>query len=190
MTTSESGRAPALINFLAGYPGPAETEYGGGAVDVVAALIYKDGVRIDWRMRSMPDLSWLPSHHNPVGLTQQLDLPSSRSDFRRVTGFWNQGRLFDHQGNEFPARVLERHEHQGGWQGELAFFRPEQRADMRELTLRVGDLTMVIPLAQTPHASPAASRALWRAIRGRDQQCPSMAVPSRLSPPSCTPMKS
>jgi hypothetical protein len=120
---------------------------------VVAALIYKDGVRIDWRMRSMPDVAWLPlgevaaTPNRSADSTQKLDPIASRSDLRRVTTFWNQGRLFDDQGNEFRrSEYWNGMSIKGGWQGELVFFRPLLPTDVPELTLRVADLAIVVPL--------------------------------------------
>jgi hypothetical protein len=57
---------------------------------VVAALVYKDGVRIDWRMRSTPDLSWLPIDKEEVAprrsarLEETLDLTAGQRALRRV----------------------------------------------------------------------------------------------------------
>jgi hypothetical protein len=149
---SRSRRPPALIEFVAGYPGPPEARYHGGSVEVVAALLYKDGVRIDWRMRSVSDLSWLPIDKEEVAprrsarLEEIPDLTEGQRALRRVSAFWEQSILFDAQGNEFQrSEYRNGMSIKGGWQGELAFFCPVQPTDTRELTLRLGDLVFVVP---------------------------------------------
>jgi hypothetical protein len=140
---SKFRRPPELVDFVAGYPGPPETQYHGGSVDVVAALIYKDGVRIDWRMRSMPDISWLPIDEEEKEIP---DLRAGQRALRRVTAFWEQGVLFDDRGNEFQrAEYRNGMSIKGGWQGELAFFCSVPPIDGGALTLRIGDLAMVVP---------------------------------------------
>jgi hypothetical protein len=134
---------PELVEFVAGYPDPPKTQYHGGSVDVVAALIYKDGVRIDWRMRSMPDISWLPIDEEEKEIS---DLTAGQRALRRVTAFWEQGVLFDARGSEFRrAEYRNGMSIQDGWQGELAFFCSVPPIDGRALTLRIGDLAIVIP---------------------------------------------
>jgi hypothetical protein len=151
MSRTKPRPAPDLVEFVAGYPGPAEMRYHGGSVEVVAALIYKDGVRIDWRMRSMPDLSWLLIDGDEVlprmsaDSSEIPDLIGRRSGLRRVTTFWEQSALFDDRGNELQRfKYSHGMSIKDGWQGEIAFFSSVQLEDGQDLTLRVGDLVIVI----------------------------------------------
>jgi len=146
-------RPPEMVDFVAGYPGPAEVPYHGGSVEVVAALVYRDGVRIDWRMRSMPDLAWLPidaeeaTPPTPADSADAQDLVLRRGDLRRVSTFWEQSALSDDRGNAFELSDYRNGMSiKGGWQGEIAFLGSVTPQDARALTLRVGDLVIGVPL--------------------------------------------
>jgi hypothetical protein len=60
MGSLERREKPQLTEFLDGHPGPPAIEYRGGKVKVIAAVIYTDGIAIEWFVGPVPDLSWMP----------------------------------------------------------------------------------------------------------------------------------
>src|SRR5260370_36281696 len=58
--------------FVAGYPGPrVAAAFHGGAIKVIAALVYSNEVVIEWLIRPVPDLSWIPFDEKKI--TRTLD---------------------------------------------------------------------------------------------------------------------
>ena len=104
---------PTLIDFLAGYPGPAETLFRGGSITVVAALVYEDGIRLEWRMPSRPDLSWMEdvevdTPQEPAKeWNSRAATDAMRDGFRgaeRLRELWARARLTDDHGGALDLR--------------------------------------------------------------------------------------
>jgi len=144
---------PALRDFVAGYPGPAEIEFHGVSVTVVAALIYADGIRIEWRMPLTPDLTWM----NDVTLVVEREVPPelrNRPDgvdallhVKRLRELWDRAWLSDDGGREFELS-LERSgplSRFGGIEG-TATCKCQPPPDPTGLTLHVGGTEVVICL--------------------------------------------
>ncbi len=90
---ARTGPAPALIDFLGAYPGSSEGQFRGGSIGVVAALIYGDGIRIQWRMRPPPDLSWVePATSRAQRLREELrqspEFVEAQRDVDRLKALW------------------------------------------------------------------------------------------------------
>src|SRR5438067_13370610 len=60
MPIPEPNRGPQLTEFVAGYAGPPPVDFLGGKIKVVAAIVYGDGIAIEWSVSQLPDLSWMP----------------------------------------------------------------------------------------------------------------------------------
>jgi hypothetical protein len=154
MTSRGTRGEPELTEFLAGYAGPPATEYRGGAVKVIAALIYGDGVLIEWLVRPVPDLSWIPdqqpSAEPPKTLVEQFrDQPHMVDRLirtKRLSTFWNSATLSDDLGTQYLSGWGDSESIDGtAYIGHMAFG-PAPRVQARELTLRVHDLTITIAL--------------------------------------------
>jgi hypothetical protein len=64
MTKGKPPIGPEFTNFIAAARGPAEVEFHAARFSVESLILYDDGVRLDWLMKPMPDLSWLPSEQD------------------------------------------------------------------------------------------------------------------------------
>lgn len=103
---------PQLTEFIRGFPGPAAAEYRGGAVRVIAALIYGDGVLIEWLVGPMPDLSWIsdPDEATPERqayidkLRDQPGMIERLRESRRLSVFWDDASLVDDVGGKYVSR--------------------------------------------------------------------------------------
>ncbi len=144
---------PALKDFVAGYPGPAEIEFRGGSVTVVAALIYADGIRIEWRMPLTPDLTWMDDvtlvveREVPPELRNRPDLVDAFLHAERLRELWDRAWLADDGGREFELS-LERSgplSRFGGIEG-TATCRCQPTPDATGLTLHFGGTEVVISL--------------------------------------------
>jgi hypothetical protein len=143
---------PALNDFVAGYPGPADIQFQDGSITIVAVLVYADGIRIEWQMPSAP-------HQSPDELAMDLlkVMPKEGTEsqefieafFRAgpMRPLWAQARLSDDHGREFEL-CLERSgplDRFGGAEG-TATCRCEPPTDSKALTLHLGGADIVIPL--------------------------------------------
>jgi hypothetical protein len=158
-----SNAVPSLTDFVAAFPGPAEIQFRGGSITVVAILFYADGIRIEWQMPSAP-------HHSPdeVAMDFLKVMPKEGTEsqefieafFRAgpMRPLWAQARLSDDHGREFGLS-LERSgplDRFGGAEG-TAICRCEPPSDSKALTLHLGGADIVIPL--TTDRRPQDGRA-------------------------------
>ncbi len=146
---------PELIDFLAGYPGPAEAPFRGGSIKVISALIYRDGMRIQWRMSQEPDLSWIEldapkaSARLPKG-PQRPGFIEAHAKGERMKSLWEHSTLVDDRGGKFKLSLQRQSFGRGLWEGDAWCARPASPLDARKLTLRIGDAEVVIPCNKDP----------------------------------------
>jgi len=93
---SKPNLAPALIDFVDAVRGPSKVDFRGGSIAVVAAHVYGDGIRIEWRMQPPPDLLWMDKvpfdvDSLPVNF-QQPNLQLAIDTYVRQDGHWRAGR--------------------------------------------------------------------------------------------------
>lgn len=143
---------PQLTEFLAGYAGPPPIEYWGGKVKVIAAIVYSDGIAIEWFASPVPDLSWMPedpSEGSSSFFTQFRDQPERierMRRFKRLSVFWDSATLTDNLGTQYRRAGGDAGGAEDvGYQGREAFS-PRPPADARALTLNVSDLAFTIAL--------------------------------------------
>jgi hypothetical protein len=149
---------PQLTEFLAGYGGPPAVEYRGGSVKVIAAIVYRDGVVIEWLVGPVPDLSSIPeidlSGEEQSGsfFPQFQDQPArleSMRRFKRLSNFWGSATLTDDLGSDYQFAWGDAGSAEGiGYRGHEAFS-PSPPMDARELTVHVLDLAITIALTRT-----------------------------------------
>jgi len=155
MDSREPGGKPQLTEFLAGYGGPPAIEYRGGRVKVIAAIVYRDGVVIEWLVGPVPDLSLISdieqsSDEQSSSFFPQLrDQPArleSLRRFKRLAAFWSSATLTDDLGSHYQRAWGDAGSAEGlGYRGREAFSpRPPEGA--RELTVQVHDLAITIAL--------------------------------------------
>ncbi len=148
---------PQLTDFLTGHAGPPAIDYRGGKVKVIAAIVYADGIAIEWSVGPVPDLSWMPdveqtSGEQSTGFFEQFrDQPEAierMRRFKRLSAFWDSATLSDDLETQYrwaggDAGGAE----DAGYKGR-EIFSPRPPADARELTVRVSDLALTIPLGK------------------------------------------
>lgn len=158
MSSREVRGKPQLTDFLNGHAGPPAIDYRGGKVKVIAAIVYADGIAIEWFAGPVPDLSWMPdieqtSGEQSTGFFEQLrDQPEAiqrMRRFKRLSAFWDSATLSDDLGTQYrwaggDAGGAE----DVGYRGR-EIFSPCPPADARELTVRVSDLALTITLERT-----------------------------------------
>jgi hypothetical protein len=142
-----------LIDFLDGYSGPAEVPYHGGDISIVAVLLYRDGIRVDWRVGTMPDLSWISSEEEALGgsvPSAHIDRPRDIEvilQSRRLSDLWGQSTLVDDRGNQHQQPGRGSMWHNGSsWEGKSSFLLSAPPLDMRSLIIRLPDQDITIPL--------------------------------------------
>jgi len=152
MPSHEPGGGPQLTEFVAGYAGPPPVDYRGGKVKVIAAIVYADGIAIEWFMDPVPDLSWLAdeaAEGSSSFFPQFQDQPEKierMRRFKRISTFWDGAMLTDDQGTQYRLA--------GGGAGgaeEIGYkgretFSPRPPPDARVLTVRVSDLVLSLTL--------------------------------------------
>jgi len=160
---------PALNDFVAGYPGPADIQFQGGSITVVAALVYEDGIRLEWRMPSFPDLSWM----DDVTLDAERELPTEDRGFaglgeaslgiKRLRELWARATLSDGRCRDIELR-FERSAPlslYGGYEG-AATCSCQPPTDSSALTLHFGGADIAISLRsgrRPENAKPSLFRA-------------------------------
>ncbi len=103
----EFPRKPRLTDFMGGYAGPPAIEYRGGKVKVIAAIVYTDGIAIEWLVMPVPDLSWMPedsSEGSSSFFPQFRDQPEQierMRRFKRLSTFWRSSTLTDDVGTQY-----------------------------------------------------------------------------------------
>ncbi|HEY8841462.1 MAG TPA: hypothetical protein VIO80_12620 [Candidatus Dormibacteraeota bacterium] len=147
------GAKPQLIQFQAGYPGPPGIEYRGGRVTLVAAIVYADGVVIEWVVGPVPDLSWMPpdsSEGSSSFFPQFHDQPESierMRRFKRLSTFWGSAKLTDDVGTQYQwASGDAGGGEEVGYRGDEVFT-PSPPASATELTVRAHDLQITIAMS-------------------------------------------
>src|SRR5438445_1922429 len=148
------GEKPQLKEFRAGYPGPPTIEYRGGRVTLVAAIVYADGVVIEWVVGPVPDLSWMPpdsSEGSASFFPQFRNQPESierMRRFKRLSTFWGSATLTDDVGTQYRwARGDAGGGDDVGYRGDEVFSPPPPEA-ATELTVRVHDLEITIGMRE------------------------------------------
>jgi len=155
MHSRELRGKPQLTEFLAGYGGPPAIEYRGGSVKVIAAIVYRDGVVIEWLVGPVPDLSLTSdidqfsdeqlSSSFPQLSDQPARLESIRR-FKRLSAFWESATLTDDLGSHYLWASGDAGSAEGlGYKGHEAFS-PSPPLGARELTVHVHDLAITIAL--------------------------------------------
>jgi hypothetical protein len=154
------GEKPQLKEFRAGYAGPPTIEYRGGRVTLVAAIVYADGVVIEWVVGPAPDLSWLPpdaSEGSSTFFPQFRNRPESierMRRFKRLSTFWGSATLSDDVGTKYRWAGGDAGGGEDvGYRGDEVFS-PAPPASATELTVRVHDLDFTIAVRGTPNSGP------------------------------------
>jgi len=152
MSVAEPYRGPELIDFLEGYPGPADVPYLGGSISIVAALLYRDGIRLDWRIHAMPDLSRIDTEDEDLASSPRSAWTTPRQmdrslAGRRVDDLWLQATLLDDRGTEYriPGPGSGRLD-DTGWEGRFSYLSSEPPVGLRSVTIRLPDKDIIIPL--------------------------------------------
>src|SRR5438477_2467379 len=110
MTNPELRGKPKLTEFVGGFGGPAAIEYRGGTVKVIAAIIYRDGLVMEWLVGPVPDLSSIPDIDQSTDeqlsssfprLRNQPDRLESLRRFKRLSTFWERSTLSDDLGGRY-----------------------------------------------------------------------------------------
>jgi hypothetical protein len=153
MTDRDFRRQPKLSDFVAGHGGPAAIEYRGGAVKVIAAIVYGDGVVIEWMVGPLPDLSWMPNEEPSPERQTYLDKFKDQPEMverlrrsRKFSNFWQGATLADDLGTAYQdawgdSTSRDESDHRG-----RNAFTPAPPEDAVELTFRVHDLAFAIAL--------------------------------------------
>jgi len=152
MSSREPDRAPQLTEFVAGYAGPPAVDYRGGKVKVIAAVVYADGVVIEWFVGPVPDLTLMPQDPTegsesffPQFRDQPENLERMRR-FRRLSDFWDSATLTDDQGTVYRGNGGDAGGAQDvGYKGRQVFS-PRPPAGARVLTIRVSELVVELTL--------------------------------------------
>jgi hypothetical protein len=141
--------------FLAGYPGQASAvPFHGGAIKVIAALVFTDKVVIEWLVRPIPDLSWIPFDEEK--LTDKLTKVSEEDkqefgtfvrESKRLSDLWHGALVADDLGTNYVSSTGSAFTIPGGHKGENAFL-PNPPVGARELNITVEDLSVSIPLTR------------------------------------------
>jgi hypothetical protein len=140
-----------LTDFVAGYGGPPGIEYRGGNVRVIAAIVYRDGVLIEWLTGPVPDLSWMPDigEQSSSFFPQFQDQPEMLERmrrFKRLTSFFEGATLTDNVATEYRYGWGDAGTVEGiGYKGHEAFS-PAPPAEARELTVHIHELAIAIAL--------------------------------------------
>ena len=143
---------PQLTEFLAGHAGPPAIEYRGGQVKVIAAVIYTDGIAIEWFVGPVPDLSWMhddSSEGSSSFFPQFRDQPEKIERmrlFKRLSTFWDSATLTDDVGTQY-----RRGDSDAGGAEDIGYkgretFSPRPPLGAHELTVHVNDLALTIAL--------------------------------------------
>jgi len=143
---------PQLAEFLAGHAGPPAIEYRGGKIKVIAAVIYTDGIAIEWFVGPVPDLSWMPEDSTEGSSSffpQFRDQPEKverMRRFKRLSTFWDSATLTDDLGTQY-----RRGDSDAGGAEDVGYkgretFSPRPPVGAHELTVRVNDLVLTIAL--------------------------------------------
>jgi hypothetical protein len=148
---------PQLTDFVGGHGGPPAIEYRGGAVKVIAALIYSDGVLIAWLVGSMPDLSWMPDEEPNAERTAFLDRFQDQPHMierlrrsKRLSTFWDSATLSDDLGSNYLWASGDSESRDGSVYRGRETFSPAPPEGVRELTVRAHDLAITISLDKGP----------------------------------------
>jgi hypothetical protein len=151
-------RKPQLTDFVAGYGGPPAIGYRGGTVKVIAAIVYSDGVVIEWLVGPVPDLSWMSDIEQPGGEQSSSFFPQFRDQpdsldrmrrFKRLSTFWDSATLTDDLGSRYRWAWGDAGPAEGiGYKGHEAFS-PSPPLEARELTVHAHDLAITIVLRRT-----------------------------------------
>jgi hypothetical protein len=152
MTSPEFRGKPQLTEFLAGYGGPPAIDYRGGKVTVIAAIVYGDGVLIEWLVGPVPDLSWMPDsgEQSSSFFPQFQDQPEALERmrrFKRLSTFWESATLTDDLGTQYRRAYGDAGgSAEGiGYKGHEAYS-PTPPVEAHELTVHVHDLAITVAL--------------------------------------------
>jgi len=152
MPSPEPGRGPQLTEFVAGYAGPPPVDFRGGKIKVVAAIVYGDGIAIEWFVSQLPDLSWMPEDSrggSPSFFPQFRDQPDKierMRRFKKLSTFWDSATLTDDQGTQYrPAGGEAGGAEDVSYKGRQ-IFSPRPPEDARVLTVRVSDIVLAVTL--------------------------------------------
>lgn len=143
---------PQLTEFLAGHAGPPAIEYRGGKIKIIAAVIYTDGIAIEWFVGPVPNLSWMSedsSEGSSSFFPQFRDQPEKierMRRFKRLSTFWDSATLADDLGTQY-----RRADSDAGGADDVGYkgretFSPRPPVGAHELTVRVNDLVLTIAL--------------------------------------------
>jgi hypothetical protein len=148
-------RKPQLTEFLAGYAGPPPIEYRGGNIKVIAAIVYADGIVIEWFVGPMPDLSGMPDVEQSRGeqsssvFEQFRDRPGAMERMRRfkkLSTFWESATLTDDLGTQYRRTEGDAGGAEDvGYKGREAFS-PPPPVEARTLTVRIYELAITVAL--------------------------------------------
>ena len=160
MSKARAAVSPEFTDFIAAARGPGDLEFHGAQFSVESVILYGDGVRLAWRMKPMPDLSWLPSDEAEArGLA--TDEHGGRPGFvaigvtsQQLTALWGMSALRDAGGAQFQL-------HQRRWTasaesgliGELYGVGNTPPSRTRSLVLNIADAVYPISLLNTPRRS-------------------------------------
>ncbi len=155
MTKARPPVGPEFTDFIAAARGPAELDFHGARFSVEAVILYGDGVRLDWLMKPMPDLSWLPSDGDKARRLA-TDEHGARPEFvaigimgQQLEALWSMSTLRDSAGVEFQL-------HQKRWTamesrlvGELYGLGPQPPSHTGTMILSLSGVEYPIPISDT-----------------------------------------
>ena len=153
MSSQTANGKPKLTEFVAAFGGPPATEYRGGALKVIAAIIYSDGVLIEWLADPVPDLTWMPEQMPTAERTAFLEKFQEHPEtverlrrLKRLANFWDSTTLSDDVGSEYQWAWGDANSVDGsGYKGHEAFG-PRSPVQAQTLTVHVHDVAITISL--------------------------------------------
>ncbi|HEX2682113.1 MAG TPA: hypothetical protein VHQ03_12575 [Candidatus Dormibacteraeota bacterium] len=140
--------APWLIDFVTAYPGPTDVEFSGGSITVVATNIYRDGARLEWRIKPGADFSRstvdVDRRNLPRELSNAPEIVKAHLNLRRLGNLWRDSTLIDSTGHEFELSLQRAILLEDGWTGTATCVCPPP-IESTTLVLRMGGSDALIP---------------------------------------------
>jgi hypothetical protein len=149
-----------FTDFIAAARGPGDVQFHGSRFCVESVILYSDGIRLAWRMKPMPDLSWLPSDEGEVRRLasdehgEHPGLVTVGTVDQQLTALWVMSALRDAAGTQFQLHQRRwTASQESGLEGELYALGAAPPIRSGSLVLNIADVAYPIPLLNTPRWS-------------------------------------
>jgi len=152
--------SPEFTDFIAAARGPGDIEFHGAQFSVESVILYGDGVRLAWRMKPVPDLSWLPSDEGEARGLATDEHGDERPRFvaigvmsQQLSALWSMSALRDAGGAQFQLHQQRwTASEESGLVGELYAVGNTRPSRTRSLVLNIADTEYTIGLLNTPRS--------------------------------------